>query len=426
MNRLDVDGLFWLVNEPNDKVAGRLRFDPVEGARLGLIGKFRDFIPSGRNPPVHINALAGGRLLTLLNCHFEQVKVEYVGEGQSGLTRHEYRSDLFLDGLHRDKSEPMQIKKTLLHLRYLEKWIHALSTGPIGYEDRADDLPRISHEFDVFKRVDVMSLSDGELGLSYGQVKYGDQFLELIVRQNCYFDLRLEGLWPFDKIMDWCWMLQDLVTLGCDYPSAVTGVTFEHAQQNDDAADESRPSVRPYMRTTGHYTNVSYEKMSAGSVMFTYNDIGGMEGVSEWLKVASRFRVVVGSLVGNLYAPSPYPEIRFFNACTAAEAFQRVKLGKQRINLFTELLVLAQQVGDVFKGLVGNVDDWAKQVVQSRNNSVAHPGLHDEVYAHALDWLADSLHLLVVLCLLEECGVREKAEERIKNSSRAYRIKQIR
>ena len=36
MERLDVDGLFWLVGKPEDKVAGRLKFDPLEGARLGL------------------------------------------------------------------------------------------------------------------------------------------------------------------------------------------------------------------------------------------------------------------------------------------------------------------------------------------------------------------------------------------------------
>ena len=65
MERLDVNGLFWLVDKPDDKVAGRLRFDPTEGARLDLIGKFKDFVPSGHNPPVSMNAIAGGRLLTL-------------------------------------------------------------------------------------------------------------------------------------------------------------------------------------------------------------------------------------------------------------------------------------------------------------------------------------------------------------------------
>ena len=56
VERLGVDGLFWLVDKPGDKVAGRLRFDPVEGARLGLIGKFKDFVPLGQR----YNLLPGG------------------------------------------------------------------------------------------------------------------------------------------------------------------------------------------------------------------------------------------------------------------------------------------------------------------------------------------------------------------------------
>ena len=36
LERLDVDGLFWLAGKPGDKVAGRLKFDPLERARLGL------------------------------------------------------------------------------------------------------------------------------------------------------------------------------------------------------------------------------------------------------------------------------------------------------------------------------------------------------------------------------------------------------
>lgn len=426
MERLDVDGLFWLVDKPDDKVAGRLKFDPVEGAKLGLIGKFKDFIPTGSNPPVRMNAIAGGGLFALENCHFERVRVEYAAGGKSGLTRHEYQSDLLLDGLHWDNSEPLQFKNVLLHLRYLEQWIRASTRKPIGYEDRADAFPRISHKFDAFERLAGIVGSFGELGLAYGHVEYGDQFLETVRRGNLFFDLRLVESWPFGRVMNWCWMLQDLVTLGLDHPSAVTGVTFEHAQQSDDTADEERQPVKPYMRATGRYASVSLDSMHVGNTMFTFDDIGGIEGVFKWLEMANRYGIVVGTFVGNLYAPSPYPESRFFNACTAAEAFRRIQLGKQNLNLARELLELAKQAGNTFKDSVGDVNKWANQVVQNRINIVVHPGLHGGANAHELDWLEDSLHLLVVLCLLAECGVQEKAGERIRRSGRFYRLKQAR
>lgn len=421
MERSDVDGLFWLVDKPDDKVAGRLRFDPVEGAKLGLIGTFKDFVPSGSNPPVRMNAIAGGRFLTLVDCHFESVRVEYAGGGQSGLTRHEYRSDLVLDGSHWDNSEPLRFKNVLLHLRYLEQWVHALSSKPIGYEDRADDLPRISHTFDAFERAAVVDVGFGELGLSYGQIQYGDPFLEAVRRQNCYFDLRLKESWSFDQIMNWCWMLRDLVALGCDYPSAVTGVTFEHAQQSGDVADEEKQPIRPYMRAIGHYTSGSYDSMSVGNALFTFNDIGGIAGVVEWLKVAGRYRLALSSLLHNLYSPTPYSENSFFNACTAAETVRRIQLGKQNLNFGKQLPELAEQAGDTFKDLVGDVNKWAKKIVQIRVNSVIHPGLQS-TDGLATSVLADSLHLLVVLCLLEECGAKEKASERIQYSNRVYQL----
>ena len=129
------------------------------------------------------------------------------------------------------------------------------------------------------------------------------------------------------------------------------------------------------MRAIGNYAGGLRGASRPFGMMFTFRDLGGIEGVAKWLEVASRYRIAVGALVGNLYAPSPYPTSRFFNACTAAETFRRIQLGKQRLNLARELGVLAQLAGDAFKDSVGDVDKWVKLVVSIRVNSVVHPGL---------------------------------------------------
>ena len=43
-----------------------------------------------------------------------------------------------------------------------------------------------------------------------------------------------------------------------------------------------RQPVRPYIRAIGHYTSGSYEGMSVGNALFTFNDIGGI-ALLEWL-----------------------------------------------------------------------------------------------------------------------------------------------
>lgn len=424
MELLDVDGLFWLVDKPDDKVAGRLMFDPADGARLSLIGKFKDFIPSGHNLPVRMNAIAGGRLLALRDCRFERVRAEYAGGGQSGLTRHEYQSDLFFTGMHWDNSEPLRFKHVLLHLRYLEQWINELSTLPIGYEEKSKALPLIGASFDILEREVRASLGFGELGLTYGRATSGDRFLETMIRQNLFFDLRWIEVCPFDEVLRFCWLLQDMVTLGCDFPSALTDLAMEHPQQASGTTATDKLPVKPYIRSIGNYAIGPRGGVHPSRMLFTFSDLGEIEGVAKWLKVASRYRIAVGALVGNLYAPSPYSESKFFNACTAAEAFRRIQLREQNFKLAKELPVLAQQAGDTFKDLVGDIDKWAKRVVRTRANIVVHRGLHGGTDESEIIWLADSIHLLVVLCLLAECGVQERAEERIRLSSRFYRLKQ--
>ena len=422
MEPLDVDGLFWLVDKSDDKVAGRLRFDPTEGARLGLIGKFKDFVPSGHNPPVRMNAIAGGRFFTLEDCHFAGLRVEYAGGGQTGLTRHEYQSDLLLAGLHWKDHEPLQFKNVLLHLRYLEQWINQLNTLPSGYEARSRNRPLIVAAFDELERKAVVAGAFGELGLTYGRATSGDRFLETMIQQNFFFDLRMTASCSLDEVLNSCRSLQDMVTLGCDFPSAVTDMAMEHPQQTSDKLVTEKLPIKPYMRAIGNYAGGPRGGVHPSKMLFTLSDLGGIEGIAKWLEVASRYRIAVGALVGNLYAPSPYSEIRFFNACTAAEAFRRIQLGKQQLNLAQELPILAQQAGDAFKDLVGDVDNWAKRVIQTRTNIVVHRGLRHGADGYDVIWLADSLHLLVVLCLLEECGVQKKAEESIRHSERFYRL----
>ena len=423
MESLDIDGLFWLVDKPDDKVAGRLRFQPTEGAWVGLIGKFRDFVPSGRNPPVRMNAIAGGRLFTLEDCHFAGLKVEYAGGGQSGLTRHEYQSDLLIAGIHWEDQEPLKCKNVLLHLRYLEVWLNQLNTLPSGYEGRRRNRPLIVAAFDELERKVVVQGTFGELGLTYGRATSGDRFLETMIHQNLFFDLRFAEASSLGEVMNLCGLLQDMVTLGCDFPSAITDLAIEHPQQASDTSMAERLPIKPYMRTIDNYADGPRGGVRPSSMMFTFSHLGGIEGVAKWLEVASRYQIAVGTLVTNLYAPGPYLGNRFFNACTAAEAFRRIQLGEQNLNLAKELPVLAQQAGDAFNELVGDIGKWAKRVVKTRVNVVVHRGLRRGVDWPDVVWLADSLHLLVVLCLLEECGVQHNVDESIRLSERSYRLK---
>ena len=72
----------------------------------------------------------------------------------------------------------------------------------------------------------------------------------------------------------------------------------------------------------------------------------------------------------------------------------------------------------------GRAYKWARRVVRTRDYIVVHRGLRGGASAYEVDWLADLLHLLVVLCLLGECGAQKVAEERVRQCERFYLLKQ--
>ena len=113
-----------------------------------------------------------------------------------------------------------------MHLRYLEQLVSDLSTLPTEYEEKSRDRPRIVAIFDALERKAVVPVGFGELGLTHGRAMSGDQLLETMIEQNLFFDLRLSEACSLDKVLDLCWLMQDMVTLGCDYPSALTDLAM--------------------------------------------------------------------------------------------------------------------------------------------------------------------------------------------------------
>ena len=55
--------------------------------------------------------------------------------------------------------------------------------------------------------------------------------------------------------------------------------------------------------------------------------------------------------------------------------------------------------------MIGDIDSWATLVVRTRNEHVVHRGRNGDPHGELLYWLTCALYVLIVLCLLRECGV---------------------
>ena len=127
MENLDIEGIFWLAAKPDNKVAGRLKFDAIKGADLSLIGSFHNQLSPGKTEledlfgserPVRIQGIAGTKTLTLCDSVQSKMTMNIPGIGQEA-----YHSPLLLTGHHFNEEDPIGVQAVNVRLRPLESWI---------------------------------------------------------------------------------------------------------------------------------------------------------------------------------------------------------------------------------------------------------------------------------------------------------------
>ena len=331
MEELDVDGLFWLAGQPDDKVAGRLRFDAANGAELSLIGYFHKLPSSGahdlydvvfpRDDPVRILGLAGRRLLTLERCLHGGISM-----GMPDIVRERYSPEVILSGTHFEEDEPLEFSAVHFQLQHLDQGVWRSST-------------RVSHTFDHSGnrtgeiQIDhkpleksIVSIDSGGLELGYSYSYRLDSITEMAIGQRCSFGVRFKEPRSLEDVLKEGISLQNLVTIGVNSPSSFKRVTLAHADRvrTLPSGKEFSEPIDMYARFRGGHVSGEEKTIYPMQMLFTFDDIGGLDGVAKWLETSAKFRPVIDSLLSHWYLPQIYTDNRLLNMIIAAEALGKL------------------------------------------------------------------------------------------------------
>ncbi|MFQ6054681.1 MAG: hypothetical protein ACE5J3_01700, partial [Methanosarcinales archaeon] len=119
MEELEYNGIWWLPENPDNKISGTLKFHPVEGANLELIGSFKGLndLNTFLQPNIILGITSNGKIITLYKCY----------ESQSHMSMPEFLSSSFIAsvvflGHHFEKEEDIIFDSLLLNYSHLEEW----------------------------------------------------------------------------------------------------------------------------------------------------------------------------------------------------------------------------------------------------------------------------------------------------------------
>lgn len=440
MKPFEGEGVFWLPNDDETQVAGKIAFDPVKGATLTLFGAFGNpyqQVAAG-SPTFRIHGVAAKRYLTLEKCFLEDTSHE-----MPGITRQVFHVGAIITNHHFDENEALAFDEVSVTFDQLPQWIGRTGVT-VDYNLRHGE--QTAGEIDIdFRQPDdeIVRLDDFELRLGSSWGLRGDHITETRLTQGTYLTLKYPTSQVLKVILDDLKALQDLLTLAVDAPVVAEEITLRRADVfYETGSDAGRPKSLSYYAPQ-FAERVRLDKpQSPGHVLLEYQSIGGLPTIARWLVVARTYDIVLGWLLSIRYASGLYVQNRFYNMVSAAESFHRLRfpnevrsqkdfdrfiqglieavpeehrewLGMQlqysnEPRLRRRLRGLARYAGPVFTSVCGKRDRWITAVVEVRNRLTHHDKDRQITFKEGdLYFLAESVYLLVMLCLLRECGVNE-------------------
>lgn len=192
MTDLDVTGVFWLPDAPEEGVAGRLTFSRDSGGELDLIGAFGgvaallQFQSAFAGPaPTRILGLADRREITLDGVVVTNMALQAPG----GVRQTFYVGQVLLGG-HFDASEPLAFRSAAVSLEGLPYWVGRAGVD-LTMEESADtaSISMIDLAFRPPAR-EERPIPGGTLEMGFTWSLSGDHVTTSRLDQGCYLRIR--------------------------------------------------------------------------------------------------------------------------------------------------------------------------------------------------------------------------------------------
>jgi hypothetical protein len=459
MEPFEYEGVFWAADEPGRRLAGRLSYSATEGATLRLVGSFfsdlQAALQSIGTMEIRINGAAGGKILTLERCLLRDTTL------QSGdVVLSEYVVAEVFSGVQFHAGEEISFDDLWIRFDQLSYWVNrhpfAVSSETTIPNDFSTET-RTSITYEI-QPAETVQTQGAEVSLGFAHTIGGDNVTEMRIGHQALLGLHYPEARSFAEILMDINGLQDLITLAIDAPTVPTEITLRRSDlTREDRAGAAIPvPISFFSANLAEYVRRDRSQMPS-DMLFTFDQIGGIQTVARWVAVSRQYRLVLGFLLTVMYSARLYEENRYSNVISAAETYHRMRfpnearpktefksyrkkivravakgVGSKAANWVGDQLLysneprlrmrlsqLANHPGSAFTELIGDIDTWTSVVTMARNRFTHHDEQQPFEREHGdLLFLADSVYVLVLLCIFKECGVPDDVLVNIQGNGR--------
>jgi hypothetical protein len=334
MKSFELVGYWWLPNNPGKTIAGTLKFDPINGGSLDLLGSFQDFPEFGKVFDVDIIlGFVDGKKITLYRCYATGSNMSLTAGGPVSLKSSFLVNVVFL-GHHFEKNEDVVFKSLSVSYSYLEDWTQITGFQFTLQPDKENHLSQYEVKYKFPDKVEV-KIGDTNLSFDYSFRDGGDKIKEFKLVQTTFLKIEPPVACHIDAYFrDFLYHAQNFISLGVGravYPLVMKG-------KNENCKIELEKGRTAYNDIEVFYKAKEFQeplkKLHPLDMVFFFGDVKDEfeKYLNNWFKKAELILPVYDLYFATLYSSKMYLQHEFLSLVQALEVYHRRVYGGKYVS----------------------------------------------------------------------------------------------
>lgn len=355
-------GFWWLLNKPDDKVAGILTFSPFEIPSLELIGHFT--VDSDQYRIDIILGSCGGRAITLYKCigtHFS-----YVSKQEQNATS--FVANFLFIGVHFEGVEAIKFRRMYVHYEYLDSWIDTSGfRNPVLEESGLIEI--------AYQEPDTISIPvNDDLSIYIDTETTHPSFdqTERSIKQTALFRIEFQNEVLIETFIGLISQIANFLGLSMILPINPTMIRGEterfpyFVETNDGHPKPLEGTCRPIEVYYLLKDNTKQkERIYPFQMIFAFNDIKDnlQTYLVNWIENSEAIKPVYDLFFGDIYMSKMYHEMRFLMLMQGIETYHR----RRRKNIVSDSTEHATRIQNILNSVPAECRKWLEGRLEYSN-----------------------------------------------------------
>lgn len=340
--KFEIKGLWFLPSNKGKKVSGILRFDPIEGSYLELIGSldenksFEDFNFSLENCSIILGTSVDSESITLYQCYLSSRQRKSLSNEVVGPTKETFYVNFILKGYHFDNEESLKFNTIASSLQNFDEWLNIT-----GFQNDSETTIENSYSINYIKpkdiEFDLHGNHKGKFTFSVSRPNVYSQKHEYII-QEVWLELSCSNEKSLREIRELLTRFQNFLILGIYrsvFPNKI--ILYNNSIQNDfGIAGKYRKQIEFYQTIRKRRNE---KERHSFEMLFNYTKIKDNfpSIIKNWFEKYDKLSPAFNLLFDQFYNGAVFNENTFLNLAQSAETlhsriYDHTKMPKNEYN----------------------------------------------------------------------------------------------